>query len=105
MARERLGIKKNELKEDTPKKVELAGKSLVIILHKGNVYALDSVCTHEGGPLEDGTIEGDEIVCPWHQGKYYLNNGKADHETNWVHDTKTYKIVEGQGNELFAEIQ
>jgi nitrite reductase/ring-hydroxylating ferredoxin subunit len=102
MARQRLGINRKNLKEDKPVKAELAGKGIVIVLHNGKIYALDSECTHEGGPLDEGTIEGDEIVCPWHRGKYYIKTGKADEETKWVHDTRSYKLEEDGSGELFT---
>jgi len=104
MTKQNLSINKKDLKEDKPVKAALAGRSLVVVLHKGKVYALNSVCTHVGGPLEEGTIEGNEIVCPWHQGRYDIKTGKADPETNWVHDTQSYRIEEDSSGELFANI-
>jgi len=104
MTRQKLGLNRKGLQEDKPVKAEVVGKNLVVVLHKGRVYALDSICTHVGGPLEEGTIQGDEIVCPWHQGRYNIRTGKADPETKWVHDTPSYKIEEDNSGGLFAII-
>lgn len=36
------------------------------IYHKGRVVRIHKRCPHQGGPLEKGYIQGDDIVCPWH---------------------------------------
>lgn len=33
-------------------------------------YAIDAACSHEGGPLEEGTLQGYEVECPWHGSKF-----------------------------------
>ncbi len=38
----------------------------------GTFYAIDKECTHAGGPLSEGTIDGEEIECPWHQGRFSI---------------------------------
>jgi glycine betaine catabolism B len=49
---------KKDLKEGGLLKIEPNGQSIVLAMVNGNVYAMDSVCSHEGGPLEEGTLEG-----------------------------------------------
>ena len=41
----------------------------------GKPLAVDNVCPHRGGPLAEGTIEGDKVVCPWHQWEFDLATG------------------------------
>ena len=99
MGKVNLNLNKSQLKEGQPTKAEAGGKSMALVLHGGKVYAINSVCTHEGGPLDEGSVDGDEIVCPWHAGAYNIMTGKANEKTNWVHDTETYKIeVDAKGN-------
>jgi nitrite reductase/ring-hydroxylating ferredoxin subunit len=43
----------------------------------GRVCAIAANCNHMGGPLEEGTREGDTVVCPWHASRFDLCNGKA----------------------------
>jgi ferredoxin-NADP reductase/nitrite reductase/ring-hydroxylating ferredoxin subunit len=69
---------KQDLQEGNLLKVEsAAGKSIVLTMVDGKVYAIDAVCSHEGGPLEDGTLEGYEIECPWHGSKFDVRTGEV----------------------------
>ena len=49
----------------------------IVSMVNGKVYALDAVCSHEGGPLEEGTLEGYEIECPWHGSKFDVRTGEV----------------------------
>ena len=43
----------------------------------GAFYAIDNLCTHDGGPLEQGELEGDEIECPRHGARFDVRTGAA----------------------------
>jgi ferredoxin-NADP reductase/nitrite reductase/ring-hydroxylating ferredoxin subunit len=68
---------KKDLQEGGLLKAELLGKSIVLSMVKGKVYAIDAVCSHEGGPLEDGTLDGYEVECPWHGSKFDVRTGEV----------------------------
>ena len=52
--------------------------SLVVLVHlDGQYYCLDDVCTHDGGPLGEGALEGCAIACPRHGAQFDLKTGKA----------------------------
>jgi 3-phenylpropionate/trans-cinnamate dioxygenase ferredoxin subunit len=54
------------------------GERLVVLVHSaGRFYALDDVCTHDGGPLSDGPICDGAIVCPRHGARFDLASGAA----------------------------
>jgi nitrite reductase/ring-hydroxylating ferredoxin subunit len=57
-------LKKNDIQEGNLMRVDVNGNSLVLTNIQGKLYAMDSVCSHEGGPLEEGTLEGYELICP-----------------------------------------
>jgi nitrite reductase/ring-hydroxylating ferredoxin subunit len=57
---------KRELKEGGLLRVEPEGKPIVLAMVNGKIYAMDAVCSHEGGPLEEGKLEGYILTCPWH---------------------------------------
>ena len=50
-------LRKNDLQEHKLLKENVDGKSRVFTKIQDNFYAMDSVCSHEGGPLEEGTLE------------------------------------------------
>ncbi len=51
---------------------------LVVLFRVGNdVFALDDVCTHDGGPLGEGDLEDHSIACPRHGAKFDIRTGKA----------------------------
>jgi len=68
---------KQDLQEGGLLKVEPGGKPVVLSMVKGKVYAIDAVCSHEGGPLEEGTLEGYEVECPWHGSKFDVRTGEV----------------------------
>jgi 3-phenylpropionate/trans-cinnamate dioxygenase ferredoxin subunit len=43
----------------------------------GEYYAIEDVCTHDGGPLDQGDLEGDEIECPRHGARFNVRTGQA----------------------------
>ncbi|MGA9150615.1 MAG: non-heme iron oxygenase ferredoxin subunit [Candidatus Nitrosopolaris sp.] len=59
------------------KAVEVAGENICLINVEGKYYAIGNVCTHEGGPLAEGTLEGYEVECPWHGSKFDIRTGKV----------------------------
>jgi naphthalene 1,2-dioxygenase system ferredoxin subunit len=57
--------------------VMVAGKEIALYGVDGEVYATDNICTHGHARLCDGFLEGAEIECPLHQGKFDVRSGKA----------------------------
>jgi nitrite reductase/ring-hydroxylating ferredoxin subunit len=54
---------------------------------------MDSICSHEGGPLEEGTLEGYNLICPWHQGIFDVRSAKESPDTDWVTDLNSYIVI------------
>jgi 3-phenylpropionate/trans-cinnamate dioxygenase ferredoxin subunit len=59
--------------------VEIDERLVVLIHAAGHFYALDDVCTHDGGPLSEGPIDPEEktIACPRHGAKFDIRSGAA----------------------------
>lgn len=59
--------------------VEVDERLIVLVHAAGHWYALDDVCTHDGGPLSDGPIDtaDNSIACPRHGAKFNLETGAA----------------------------
>jgi nitrite reductase/ring-hydroxylating ferredoxin subunit len=55
--------------------VEADGKDLALFNVDGAYYALDNACSHRGGPLGEGDLEGTTVVCPWHAWRWDVTTG------------------------------
>jgi 3-phenylpropionate/trans-cinnamate dioxygenase ferredoxin component len=66
-----------ELGEGQRLYVEIDERQIVIINLAGNYYAIADVCSHDDGPLGDGSIEGFEIICPRHGARFDIRTGKV----------------------------
>ena len=66
----------NEIPPSSMKAVDVNGEKVCIINLDGNYYAIGNVCTHMGGPLNKGTLEGFEVECPWHGSKFDVRTGE-----------------------------
>lgn len=65
-----------DIEPSSMKAVDVAGEKVCIINVEGNYYAIGNVCTHVGGPLDEGTLEGYEVECPWHGSKFDVRTGE-----------------------------
>ena len=65
-----------EVAMGTGKKIELAGRHLLVAHLQGGFFAVDADCPHMGGDLARGRIEGNRVVCPRHGSTYDLTTGK-----------------------------
>jgi len=66
----------SELAAGTCKPVEAGGKVIALFNVEGSVYALDNTCLHRGGPLGQGTLNGDVVTCPLHMWEYNVRSGE-----------------------------
>lgn len=57
--------------------VRVDGKEIALYEVEGEIYATDNLCTHGAARMSDGFLEGREIECPLHQGKFDVCTGKA----------------------------
>lgn len=63
---------------DPGKQVFEVEDQLVAIIHtQGQFFAIDDVCTHDGGPLAEGDLEGYQIICPRHGARFDVRDGRA----------------------------
>ena len=57
--------------------IEVDTESIVIFNIAGHFFAIADICTHDGGPLGDGDIDGYQVICPRHGARFDVRNGKA----------------------------
>ena len=54
------------------------GRRMIAVVRSGDEYfAIEDVCTHDGGILTGGPVEGDQIVCPRHGARFSIRTGEA----------------------------
>ena len=69
-----------DLKDLPPGKatcVEFAGEKVALFNVGGSVLAIADTCSHRGGPLSEGEVEGITVTCPWHGACFDLKSGAA----------------------------
>jgi len=66
--------------EDDVIGLQVAGRDIALYKVEGSVYATDNICTHGHARLCDGFLDGFEIECPLHQGKFDVRDGRASCE-------------------------
>src|SRR4030095_4441395 len=75
------GLVKVAKKSDIPlshmKECQVNGQSVCVANIDGKYFAINNVCSHEGGPLVDGELQGYEVECPWHQSKFDMRTGEV----------------------------
>ena len=75
--------------------IALAGRDMAIYQVEGEFFATDNICTHGQARLCDGFLDGFEIECPHHQGKFDVRDGRATCEPATL-DVRSYPVrVEG----------
>jgi len=69
--------KVGELAPGTWRVVTVDDAPIVVFNLGGEYCAIEDICTHDGGQLTGGTVEGDEIVCPRHGARFCIRTGEA----------------------------
>jgi nitrite reductase/ring-hydroxylating ferredoxin subunit len=67
----------DEILPGRAKLVEVDGNEIALFNVAGRFHAIDNSCTHVGGPLCEGEINGVEVTCPWHGAVFDLSTGRA----------------------------
>ncbi len=67
----------DDLQPGQAKLVSAGDKRLALFNVGGTCYAIADTCTHRGGPLSEGTLEGDVVTCPWHGARFCVADGQV----------------------------
>ena len=68
---------RGELPPGAKKLVDLDGRAIALFNVDGEYFAIDDICTHDGGPLAEGELDGAEIRCPRHGARFDVRTGRA----------------------------
>ena len=74
----RHGVAKvSEIAPGTTRRVVVDSAEILLCNVDGKIYAIEDVCTHDGGPLDQGTLEGEHVICPRHGATFDVRTGDA----------------------------
>jgi 3-phenylpropionate/trans-cinnamate dioxygenase ferredoxin component len=69
--------RRSEIAPGSTRRVVADGAEILLCNVDGTLYAIEDVCTHDGGPLDQGTLEGECVVCPRHGATFDVRTGDA----------------------------
>jgi len=68
---------REDFPEGAMRRVDAKGLPVVIVRREGLLHAMGAVCSHAGGPLEEGELEGEVVTCPWHHSRFRFGDGRV----------------------------
>ena len=68
--------KASEIGAGEMKLVDVDGEKVVVANVEGGFFAFGNSCTHVGGPLEEGDLDGETVICPWHASVFNITSGE-----------------------------
>ena len=80
--------------------VQAGDRAFAVCNVGGQLHCLDGVCPHAGGPLGQGALQGETLVCPWHGWEFNCITGANDADEDLVVDK--YKVLVENG-EIFID--
>jgi nitrite reductase/ring-hydroxylating ferredoxin subunit len=72
------------------KRIDFHGKPIAVFEVEGELYGIDAVCPHEGGPLDEGLVEKGCVTCPLHNYCFNLKSGLCLNEPSLK--VETYQV-------------
>ncbi|MBI1884294.1 MAG: Rieske (2Fe-2S) protein [Chlamydiae bacterium] len=92
---------KKDIPEGTGTALEVEGKSIALFNVEGSFYAIENTCKHRGGPLGEGSLEGKEVICPWHGWQYNVTTGECTTSPSISQAKYNVKV---EGEEVWVEL-
>jgi 3-phenylpropionate/trans-cinnamate dioxygenase ferredoxin subunit len=99
-------VKVGELGSLAPGQVRVVmprGERIALANVEGEYYAIDDLCTHDGGSLDQGELIGDQIECPRHGARFDVKTGKAM-TLPAIFPVRSYR-VRVEGNDILIELE
>jgi nitrite reductase/ring-hydroxylating ferredoxin subunit len=80
----------------------IEGQKIALFNVEGTYYAIGDTCTHRGGPLSEGDVQGTRVTCPWHGADFDLKTG-AVLGPPAQNDVPSYKVMV-EGDDIKVEV-
>ncbi|TAH38712.1 MAG: (2Fe-2S)-binding protein [Planctomycetota bacterium] len=93
----------SDLAEQGAVALTLEHARVALFWHEGRPYAISNVCNHKGGPLAEGRVRGEYVLCPWHAWEYSVKTGKGP--PGYDEETVPTYAVEVRGGEVWVNLE
>ncbi len=93
----------SDVPEGEVRVVECAGRSLALSNVDGDLYAIDNRCTHDNGPLGEGSLRNGRVICPRHGAAFDAKTGKVL-SLPAVRDVRAYRVIV-DGDDVYVECE
>ncbi|HEX7078054.1 MAG TPA: non-heme iron oxygenase ferredoxin subunit [Candidatus Eisenbacteria bacterium] len=67
----------SDVPEGRPEIFDVDDRKIAVYRLDGSYFAIEDLCTHDGGPLAEGDVEGDVVICPRHGARFSIRTGAA----------------------------
>lgn len=84
-------IHTDEITEGSGKPIIIDGKEIAVFKIKGELYATQNMCPHQGNRLSSGTLLGEDVICPGHGNRFNVKTGRCHTDSSL--EIKTYRLV------------
>lgn len=84
--------KVNDVPPGTSRQVDAGGATVALFNVGGTFYAIGGTCTHRGGPLGEGDLDGTTVTCPWHGSEFDVTSGTVQGPPA-VENVPSYRVV------------
>ncbi|MCC7510863.1 MAG: NAD(P)H-dependent oxidoreductase [Planctomycetes bacterium] len=91
-----------ELRGQSLRVVEVGKRKFALSFRDGKFGLIDNVCNHVGGPLGEGKLDGEYVVCPWHHWKFHRCTGEG--EPGFEADKVPGFTLKEEGGKLFVDL-
>jgi nitrite reductase/ring-hydroxylating ferredoxin subunit/multimeric flavodoxin WrbA len=91
-----------ELSQRSLKQISIGRTKLAVSYINGEFGVVSGVCNHAGGPLGDGRLDGEYLVCPWHNWKFHCRTGAG--EPGFEEDCVPRYDIKIENGRLFADL-
>lgn len=92
----------SDIPPECARRVVADGIEILVCNVDGTFYAIEDICTHDGGPLDQGTLEGACVICPRHGATFDVRTGEAL-TLPAVMPVQTYS-VDVEGNRIYVDV-
>ena len=82
---------------------DIEGERILVANVAGELFAMRATCNHRGGPLDEGTLEGNVVTCPLHGSKWDVKTGALIEFVRPLPPEQTFKVTV-DGDDILVEV-